>query len=487
MSAIKMYINGQWVKSQSMKTYMDYSPVNDADYAEIYDADRNDMQQAIDAAHKAFPAWAALSPEERADYLLKVADALEKNGDEISKHLIEEIGSWVGKSKADLTTSIAFWRAGAKIPFMVEDEILTSPIGKKSMVKRSPLGVVSVITPWNVPLNLSSRTTSGILAVGNTVVLKPSEESPITGGIVLAKAFEDAGVPPGVFNVVTCSRKHVAEVGDEMVSNPLIKAISFIGSTTIGRQIATKAGSLFKKTSMELGGKDALIVMDDADISKAVTAAAFGAFFHAGQICIGTKRIYVDQKIATEFTNRFVAKTKALGIGDVRDFAKPIGPLINPAALEKIKQQLNDAIDKGASVLAGGKHDGLYFEPTILTNVTKEMDTYGNETFGPIVAIYPYTTIAEALQEINAVDYGLSGAVMAGSDEKAMKVAMQMESGMCHVNDGTIYGEPLAPFGGMKNSGMGRYGGKASVDSFTQQRWITVEQGTRHYPPMFNE
>mgnify|MGYP001175053769 FL=1 len=487
MNVNKMYINGEWVNSQSNKTFVDYSPVTDSDYALITDADQKDTKRAIEAAHAAFPAWSALQPEERANYLLKVAEALENNEDEISKHLIEEIGSWIGKSKVDLKTSVGFWKAGAKIPFMVEDEVLESPIGKKSVVKRIPLGVVSVITPWNVPLNLSSRTTSGILAVGNTVVLKPSEESPITGGLILAKAFEEAGVPPGVFNVVTSSRNHVVEVGEEMVTNPLVKAISFIGSENVGRQIATKAASQFKKTSMELGGKDALIVMDDADISKAVTAAAFGAFYHAGQICIGTKRIYVDEKIAEEFIKRFVAKTKALGIGDVYEFSKPIGPLINHAALEKIKHQLNDAVEKGATVLAGGNHDGLYFNPTILTGVTQEMETYGNETFGPMVAIYPYATVEDALKEVNNIDYGLSGGVMAGSEEKANAVAMKMESGMCHVNDGTIYGEPFAPFGGMKNSGMGRYGGKASVESFTQQRWITVEQGTRPYPPMFNE
>ena len=487
MKHFQMYINGRWTESQSNQTFIDFSPVTDSDHATISDAGRIDTQKAIQAAKDAFPVWSALTPEERANYLLKVADELEKNGDEIYKHLIYEIGSWVGKSKVDLKTSVSFWRAGAKIPFMLEDEILESPIGKKSMVKRIPLGVVSVITPWNVPLNLSSRTTSGILAVGNTVVLKPSEESPITGGILLAKAFEAAGVPPGVFNVITASRDNVTEVGDEMVSNPAVKAVSFIGSTAVGKIIATKASGLFKKTSMELGGKDALIVMEDADISKAITAATFGAFYHAGQICIGTKRIYVDEKIAEEFTKRFVAKTKDLGIGDVNEFSKPIGPLINHTALEKIKFQVADAKEKGAVILTGGGHKGLYFEPTILSGVTKEMDAFGNETFGPIVCIYTYKNVKEAIEEVNNSQYGLSGAVMAGSEDKAMEVADLMESGMCHINDGTVYGEPLAPFGGVKNSGIGRYGGKASVNSFTQQRWITVEQGNRNYPPMFQE
>ncbi|MEM9261915.1 MAG: aldehyde dehydrogenase family protein, partial [Bacteroidota bacterium] len=335
---------------------------------------------------QAFPAWAAMGAQDRATYLLKFADAIEEMAAEIEEILIDEIGSWIGKAKFEIKSCAHFFRTAAKLTEEVKGYDIPSEQGKKSMVIREPLGVVSVITPWNVPLNLSSRTTSGILAVGNTVVLKPSEESPVAGGWVLAKAAEKAGFPPGVFNVLTCSRKHVAQVGDLMVSHPKVKAISFTGSTAVGKGIAAKAGGLLKKVSVELGGKDAMIILNDADLQKAVTGATFASFFHSGQICMGLKRIYVQEGIADEFIQRFVKKAAALGMGDVRAFNSPIAPLINADQVEKIDAQVQDALRKGATLLAGGKRDGLYYRPTILTGVTPGMTTYASESFGPLVS-----------------------------------------------------------------------------------------------------
>lgn len=479
------YINGSW--KTTGETFEDFSPVTLSNFANVIDTTADDAKAAIEAAHKAFPTWAALSPEERSDYLIKVAEALESMSVEIEEILINEVGSWIGKAKFESMTAPKMWRAAATLTDKVKGYELVSPMGKKSKVIRTPLGVVSVITPWNVPLNLSSRTTSGILAVGNTVVLKPSELSPISGGWILAKAFEKAGVPKGVFNVLTCSKKQVAEVGGVLVTHPKVKAVSFTGSTKVGKYLAGKAAALLKKVSMELGGKDAMIILSDADLKTAVNAAVFSSFNHSGQVCMGTKRIFVDEKIADEFTQRFVAKTKTLQYGDVRDFTKPIAPLINTSQVEKIETEVQDAIKKGATVLTGGKKDGLYFQPTILTDVTPNMATYNDESFGPVVSIYTFQKVEDAIAQVNQSEFGLSGSVITNDTEKGYNIAQQMESGMCHVNDGTVYNELLAPFGGVKNSGMGRYGGLASVENFTTTRWITVAEPGRKFPPVFME
>jgi vanillin dehydrogenase len=485
MSQYGSYINGEWKNSKA--SFDIHSPVTNDIYATIWDASTDDVSYAIESAQAAFPLWANLSPNERAEYLLKVADALETLQAEMEEALIMEVGSWIGKAKFESSSAPQMFRAAAELALKVEGYDLVSPMGKQSKVIREPLGVTSVITPWNVPLNLSSATTSGILALGNTVVLKPSELSPLSGGYFLAKAFSIAGVPAGVFNVVTCSKKHVNEVGDIMITHPYVKAISFTGSTQVGKMIAGKAGALLKKVSMELGGKDAMIIMEDADIHAAVDAATFSSFNHAGQICMGTKRIYVDNKIKDNFLSRFVANTQALGYGDVRDFSKPIPPLINEVQAKKIEAQIDDAVSKGASVLAGGKREGLFVQPTILSDVTEDMETFDEESFGPLVSVYGYDNVDNAIEQVNASKYGLSGSVLTSNKDLGYQVASKMESGMCHVNDGTIYAEMHAPFGGVKNSGIGRYRGLASIESFTQTRWITIQEGEKKFPPPFSE
>ena len=485
MTKYGSYINGNW--KLEGKTFTDFSPVTQSNFADIIDVNAADATAAVEAAQAAFPKWASLSPEERGDYLLKVADAVESLAADFEDILIDEIGSWIGKAKFELKSCAHFFRTAAQLGEQVKGYEIPSEHGKKSIVVREPLGVVSVITPWNVPLNLSSRTTSGILAVGNTVVLKPSEESPISGGWILAKAFEKAGVPKGVFNVLTCSKANVTEVGNVLVSHPKVKAISFTGSTAVGKSIAAKAGGLLKKASVELGGKDAMIILEDANLQKAVTGATFASFFHSGQICMGLKRIYVHQKVADEFIQRFIKNTQSLGSGNVRAFNAPIGPLINEEQVVKIENQVQDALDKGATLLSGGERNGLFYSPTILTNVTPEMDVFAAESFGPVVCVYPFENIETAIADVNASNFGLSGAVFTEDTARGFAIAQQMESGMCHINDGSLYGEALAPFGGVKNSGMGRYGGLASVESFTSTRWITIDEGQRHYPPPFRE
>jgi aldehyde dehydrogenase (NAD+) len=381
--------------------------------------------------------------------------------------------------------SSGVYRAAAAAAYQVNGEILPSDHGKLSLVMRVPLGVVSVISPWNFPLILSSRGVAPALAVGNCVVLKPSEETPVAGGLLIAEIMEEAGIPKGVFNVITCSREHVAEVGDELISNPAVRGVSFTGSTAVGREVAAKAGGLLKRCCVELGGKDALIVLDDADVEHAVNAATFGSFMHQGQICMAVERVIVQSKIAKEFTDKFVANTKKLKVGNPREMANCIGPVINKAQLGKIRAQVDEAVAQGAEILCGGKNNGLFFEPTILTNVTRSMKIFREETFGPVAPVLVANSIDEAVEIANDSEYGLSAGIITRDEEKGLEIARRLHTGMAHVNDSSINDEPHVPFGGIGASGLGRHGGKQGIDTFTEMRWITVERGGRHYPPPF--
>jgi aldehyde dehydrogenase (NAD+) len=376
------------------------------------------------------------------------------------------------------TSGIA--QAAAAAAHMVTGELIPSASGKVSMVVREPVGVVSVITPWNFPLLLSMRAVAFALAVGNAVVLKPSEETPVAGGVLVGRIFEAAGLPPGLLNVVTCSRARVAEVGDVLVAHPAIGAVSFTGSSAVGREVAALGGRHLKRVALELGGKDALIVLDDADLERAVGAATFGSFMHAGQICMSTERILVDATVAEEFTERLAAKAAELGVGDPR--SNVIGPVINARQAEKIRRHIDDAVAHGATVRAGGDNDGLFFQPTVLDDVAPDMAVWTEETFGPVAPVVTVSGEEEAVKLANDSDYGLSAGIITADEERGLSVARRLETGMAHVNDTSVYDEPNAPFGGVKGSGVGRHGGKAAIDAFTTTRWLTLERGGRLYP-----
>ncbi|MDX1522717.1 MAG: aldehyde dehydrogenase family protein [Anaerolineae bacterium] len=481
----KMYIAGEWQSPNG--TFADYNPATGEVWANIPNANRADAKRAIEAAAEAQVAWAALPHTERAKYMFRVADILENRKQAAIDAIVAETGGWVGKGMFEVGYVAGIYRAAAAAAYQVKGEIHPSDHNKISMIVRQPVGVVSVVAPWNFPMLLSSRGISVAMAVGNAVILKPSEETPYTGGLFLAEIFEEAGLPKGVLNVITCARDNVTEVGDEMVSNPLVKAISFTGSTAVGREIAKKAGYLLKRVCIEAGGKDALVVLDDADIGKAVNAATFGSFMHQGQICMSVERVVVDESIADEFVDRFVKNTKTLGVGDPTQMGNVIGPIINQKQLDKIHAQVTDAVNKGAKVLTGGTYEGLYYQPTILTDVTPDMDIYNEETFGPVAIILKANGLDDAVKIANDSDYGLSAGVMTRDEEKGLAVARRLETGMVHINDSSVNDEPHTPFGGVKNSGVGRHDGQASIDTFTELRWITLERGGRHYPPPFLE
>jgi acyl-CoA reductase-like NAD-dependent aldehyde dehydrogenase len=480
-----LFINGAWVEAAGNATFPVFNPSTGDVWSNVPDAGRADTRAAIAAAEAAFPAWSGMSPSARARIIHRVGDILDARAKEFHDVLIDEGGSWVGKAMFEVGYSSGVYRAAAAAAYQVAGEILPSDHGKLSLVMREPLGVVSVISPWNFPVILSSRGIATALAVGNCVVLKPSEETPVAGGLLLAEALAEAGVPAGVFNVVTCSRERVGEVGDELVSNPAVRGISFTGSTAIGRKVAAKAGELLKRCCIEAGGKDALIVLEDADIEHAVNAATFGSFMHQGQICMSVERIIVDRSVADAFTAMLVANTSRLKVGNPREMGNCIGPIINQRQLEKIREHVDEAVAGGARVLCGGGNDGLFFQPTVLGNVTRDMKVFREETFGPVAPVMVAEDVEDAIAIANDSDYGLSAGIFTRNEERGLAVARRLRTGMAHINDSSVNDEPHVPFGGVGASGMGRHGGRQGIDMFTETRWITLERGGRHYPPPF--
>jgi len=480
-----MYMGGGWTGAPA-RTFPDYNPSDGTVWAQVPDGGRAEARAAIAAAHAAFPAWAALPHSKRAHYMIKVAEVFEKRRMEIVEAIRAEGGGWFGKGMFETGYVPEVFYAAAASNYAAIGEVLPSEYGKVSMAVRRPMGVISVISPWNFPIILTSRGLAFALAAGNTIVLKPSEDTPYCGGLLFAEIFAEAGVPAGVLNVVTCSRENVAEMGDELIENPLVKGISFTGSTPVGRQIAAKAGAYLKRCCVELGGKDSLIVLDDADMERATSAANFGSFMHQGQICMSVEKVLVHEKIYGEFLQKFVERAAKLKVGDTsKDKDAVIGPLINDRQVVRVKSQIDDAVAKGARIVLGGGVRGRFVEPTILTGVTRDMKLYQDETFGPVVPVIPFSTDAEAVAIANDTEYGLSAGVITRDEERALAIANQLQTGMCHVNCSSVNDEPNVPFGGSKASGVGRHGGRWAVETFTETRWITLERGGRKYPPVF--
>lgn len=354
--------------------------------------------------------------------------------------------------------------------------------GAFNMAVRQPVGVIAGIAPWNAPLILSLRSICMPIAYGNTAVLKPSTESAAAGGVVIAEVFEAAGFPKGVLNLVTNGPGGSSAIGDALIENPKVRRINLTGSSEVGRQLAEKAGRHLKRVALELGGQNPLIILKDADIDAAVNAAAFGAFLHQGQICMSTRRIIADKVIASEFTDKFVKKVAGFKVGNPKEQDTIVGPLINRQQLEKVQHNVANAVRDGAKVLCGGKSEGLCYYPTVLTNVKPGSALACEETFGPVVSVIEVDGDAEAVAVANDTMYGLAAAVFTQDLAKGLSVARRIESGIVHINDQTVHDEPQVPFGGVKESGWGRFGGKAALEEFTELRWISVQLTPRQYP-----
>ena len=373
-------------------------------------------------------------------------------------------------------------REAAAQAYWVTGEVIPSDVpGKLAMGVRQPVGVVVAIAPWNAPVILATRAVAAPLAYGNTVVLKASEICPRTHAAVI-RALVDAGLPPGVINFLTHDPAGAAEVVEELIAHPGTRRITFTGSTRVGRIIAEQAGRHLKRVLLELGGKAPMVVLGDADLDRAASAASFGAFFHQGQICMSTERIVAERTVAEALIEKLAERARALPVGDPRESTTAIGPLINSAAVKRVSALISDAVDKGARTVCGGAVDGPCLPPTVLTGVTRDMRLYSEESFGPVVGVIEVDGPDQAVEVANDTEYGLSAAVFSENVAGALELSQRIESGICHVNDTTVHDEPQMPFGGVKSSGWGRFGGKAALEEFTELRWITVQEQPRQYP-----
>ena len=457
------------------ETFEDADPFNGDVVARVTAGGREDARRAIEAAAAAFPAWSQTAPEAKQAIFLKAADVLESRNDEIVDLLERETGSTFGFSMFQMHFVAGLLRQAAAIPYAPIGQVIpTDTPGRMAMGIRQPVGVVGAIAPWNAALILSARSIAAPLALGNTVVLKPSEWSPVVGGLIWGEVFAEAGLPEGVLNIVTHAPGEAAAIGEEFTENPAVRRINFTGSTPTGRKLAEAAGRNLKRMVLELGGHNPLIVLGDADLEYAVNASAFGSFMHQGQICMSTRRIIVERSISDEFSKRLAEKTATLKTGDPKEPDTIIGPLINEQALATVRSRVEDAVSKGAKLLAGGEAIGPAFQATLLADVPEDSEFTREETFGPVVAIEVVDSAEQAVQRANATSYGLSAGIITGDPDRGFALAQELESGIVHVNDQTIADEPQMPFGGVKGSGYGRFGGQAVIDEFTELRWITM-------------
>jgi acyl-CoA reductase-like NAD-dependent aldehyde dehydrogenase len=479
----QMYINGEWVDALDGAWYDDYNPYTGEVFARVPAGKRADAARAIAAAAAAFPAWSQSLPAERRALFLKAADILEQKRPEIVTMLAEETGGTFGWAMFQTMFTPGLLREAASQVHHITGEILPADLpGAFYLATRQPVGVVAGIAPWNAPLILALRAICLPIAYGNTAILKPSTEAAVVSGVMLAQIFHEAGFPKGVLNVVTNGPGGSRDMGDEFVENPKVRRINLTGSSAVGRELAEKAGRHLKRVALELGGNNPLLILRDADVDYAVNAAAFGAFLHQGQICMSVRRIIIEQSIAQEFTDKFVKKVATFKVGNPKEPDTIIGPLINAHQLHEVEQRVASAVRDGATLLCGGKADGLCYYPTVLTDVKLHTNFTCEETFGPVVSIIPVDSAEEAVQVANDTPYGLSAGVMTRDAVHGLAIAERIESGMVHINDSSVHDEPQVPFGGVKDSGWGRLGGRAALEEFTELRWISIQRTPRQYP-----
>jgi vanillin dehydrogenase len=474
-----LFIDGKWTGAADGAVADDFNPATGALFARVAQAGRADALRAVEAAYKARESWARMIVSERANILLRAAEILATRVDEFREVLIDESGSTFGKSMFEVFYCIDLLRSAAGDARHIFGETLPHSMnGQVGMTVRQPLGVIGGIAPFNAPFLLAMKKVVLALAAGNCFVLKPSEETPVTG-VKIAELFEAAGLPPGVLNVVPGAARDVAGV---LLSDPRVRMITFTGSTQVGKLIAVEAAKHLKKVTLEMGGKNPLIVLRDADVDYAVRAGCFGIYFHQGQVCMANSRIIVEAPVFDEFCEKFAARAKTYKVGDPHDPQTVIGPLIRRTQCAFIDEHVKDAVAKGARVLAGGTHHDNFYQPTVVADVTSQMRIYEEESFGPITSIIKAGSSEEALAIANDTSYGLAAGVITNDLQKAMDLALRLESGMVHINDTTVSDEPHVPFGGIKNSGFGREGGRYSMEEMTELKWITVQLGQRQFP-----
>lgn len=441
-----------------------------------------DMAAVAEKAQQGFEAWSKVGPNARRAVLQKAASALESKQDAFVAAMMGETGATAGWAMFNLMLAASMLREASALTTQISGEVIPSDKpGCMAMALREPVGVILGIAPWNAPIILGTRAVSTALACGNAVILKASEICPLTHSLII-EALAEAGFPEGTVNIVTNSQDDAADVVGALIDAKPVKRINFTGSTAVGRIIARRAADNLKPCLLELGGKAPLLVLEDANLDEAVKAAAFGAYMNQGQICMSTERLVVVDSIADDFVAAFKAKVSTMETGDPREGNTPLGAVIDMKTVEKVNALIDDALSKGATLVTGGKADSVLMPATILDGVTEDMAIYADESFGPVVAVIRAKDEADAIRIANDSEYGLSAAVFTTNIANGLKVAKQIKSGICHVNGPTVHDEAQMPFGGVGDSGYGRFGGKAGIDQFTELRWITVETEPGHYP-----
>jgi acyl-CoA reductase-like NAD-dependent aldehyde dehydrogenase len=479
----RQFIGGEWVDAASGGTFDDRSPFTNEVLATVAAGTREDARRAIAAAAEAFPAWSHSLPAARQQVFLKAADILERRRDEVIGLLARETGCGFGLGMFQMGFVPGLFRQAAGLAYAPSGQIIPSDNpGTFAMGIRQPVGVVGAIAPWNAALILSARAIAAPLVAGNTVVLKPSQESPFVGGLLWAEIFTEAGLPAGVLNVITHAPGDGSKIGDEFAENPKVRRINFTGSSETGRRIAEAAGRNLKRVVLELGGYNPLIVLADADIEYAVNATSFGAYFHQGQICMSTRRIIVEAPVAEAFTKQLTEKVASLKMGDPTQMDVIIGPIINREALDIVARRVDEAVARGARVLAGGRSEGPCYAATLVADVPDDSELALRETFGPVAVIEVVADADEAVARANATAYGLASGIITTNPDKGLDLANRIEAGIVHINDQTVGDEPQMPFGGVKDSGWGRFGGVHALEEFTDLKWITVQSGSHPFP-----
>lgn len=480
---VSLLIGGTNVQSSTGATFERIGPMKKEAVTRSAAASIADCDAAVTAAQGAFPSWSALSPGERRARLMRAADHMEERAAEFVGLGMEEIGGTAEWYRFNVKLAAGMLREAAAMTTQISGEVIPSDVpGCTAFAIRQACGVVLGIAPWNAPIILGTRAVAMPLACGNTVILKGSETCPAVHRLI-GTVLQEAGLGDGVVNVILNAPQDAPIIVEHLIAHDAVRRVNFTGSTNVGRFVGQLAGKYLKPALLELGGKAPMLVLEDADLDAAVQAAIFAAFLNQGQICMSTERLVVDDKVADEFVAKLVKKASTLIAGDPRDESLAFGSVVSREATQRVKKLLDDAVKQGAKIAAGGTVDGTIMQPAVVDNVTNQMRLYHEESFGPVVAIVRTKSVDEAIAVANDTIFGLSASIFSQDISHALRVAQRINSGICHINGPTVQDEPQMPFGGVKASGYGRFGGKAGIHEFTDLRWITIQTEPRHYPP----
>jgi len=482
MEHVNLLIGGHDTSAAGSRTFNRHNPVTGDVVTRAAAASIEDVRAAADAAATAFPAWSALGPNERRTKLNRAADILDSRAAELARIVTAETGATAGWAQFNVHTGAGMLREAAAMTTQITGEVIPSDVpGNLAMAIRQPAGVVLGFAPWNAPVILGVRAVAMPLACGNTAILKASEICPATHRFIGA-ILQEAGLGDGVVNVITNDASDGAPIAQALISHPAVKRVNFTGSTRVGKLVAEMSAKYLKPVLLELGGKAPLIVLEDADLDAAVDATVFGAFANSGQICMSTERVIVHQVVADRFTAKLAQRVAALPAGDPAKGPVVLGAVVAPATVARCQKLIREAVDSGAKVLCGGEAAGTIMKGIVVDHVTPAMALFREESFAPQVSITRVSSADEAVRIANDTEYGLSAAIFSRDIARAIELAKRIETGICHINGPTVHDEAQMPFGGVKASGYGRFGGKAGIDAFTELRWITIQTGPRHYP-----